>query len=77
MTAFRGALWVGFDTAFDVQTGIGSGGTVEQLDPSTGTVEQQFAIGGDASVLGQAGGDLWVVDNTNDVVTRLHPGQDA
>ncbi len=73
MTRYRHALWVGFDTAFDDQTRIVSGGTVEELNASTGAIEQQIAVGGDASVLRHAFGDLWLVDDTNGVVTRLHP----
>ena len=72
MTVHRGALWVGFDTVFDDQTGIGSGGMIEKLNPLTGAVEQQIAIGGDASTIRSAAGDLWVLDDTNGTVTRLH-----
>ncbi len=73
MTAHHGALWVVFDTAFDDQTGIGSGGTINELNPRTGAVERQLTIGGDASTIRSADGDLWVLDNTNGMITRLHP----
>ncbi len=75
MTALRHALWVAFDTSYDGQTGAASGGTVEELNPPTGVVQQQLAVGGDASVIRHAAGDLWVLDQTNGVITRLHPGR--
>jgi streptogramin lyase len=77
MTAHRGALWIGFDTAFDDQTGVGSGGTIQDLNPRTGAVEQQISIGGDVSVIRSADGDLWVLDDTSGVISRLHPDDDA
>jgi len=72
MTAHRGALWAAFDTSFDDQTGTASGGTLDKINPTSGAVERQLAIGGDASVVRAAAGDLWVIDNTNGLITRLH-----
>ena len=72
MTAHRGALWAAFDTSFDDQTGTASGGTLDKINPTSGAVERQLAIGGDASVVRAAAGDLWVIDNTNGQITRLH-----
>jgi streptogramin lyase len=72
LAAHRGALWAAFDTSFDDQTGVASGGTLDKINPSSGVVEQQLSVGGDASAVRAAAGDLWVIDDTNGVVTRLH-----
>ena len=72
-----GSLWAAVDTRFDDQTGAGSGGTLDRLNPRTGTVEQRVSVGGDASAIREADGDLWVLDDTNGVVTRLHPHQSS
>ncbi len=71
MTAYRGVLWAGFDTAFDDQTGIPSGGTLAKINPRTGAVERRLNIGGDVSAVRVAAGSLWVIDDTNGVVKRL------
>jgi hypothetical protein len=72
LTAHRGALWAAFDTSFDDQTGAPSGGTLDKINASSGVVEHQLSVGGDASTVRAAAGDLWVIDDTNGVVTRLH-----
>ncbi len=71
LAAHGGALWAAFDASFDNNTGIASGGTLDKINPSTGVVERQISVGGDASTVRAAAGDLWVIDDTNGLVTRL------
>jgi hypothetical protein len=71
LTAHRGALWAAFDTSFDDNTGVASGGMLDKINPSTGVVERQVSVGGDASAVRAAAGDLWVIDGTNGLVSRL------
>jgi streptogramin lyase len=66
----RGRLWTAFDRRIDPTSGVGSAGAVDELD-ARGTVVSSLRVGGDASRLGVAGGDLWVADGTNGVLTRV------
>ena len=75
MTARHGDLWIGLDTQLIKANGTLSGGTLQDLNPATGAVREQIAIGGDASVVRTAAGDLWFVDPTNGILIRLRPTQ--
>ena len=69
---YRGDLWVGYATVQDPDTGAWSGGTLADYDPMSGALRRQVMIGGDISRMIVADGDLWVADNTNGMILRLH-----
>ncbi len=72
LVAYRGDVWVGYGTAFDPDTGASSGGVLLDINPITGVIKQQVDVGGAVNTLNVAAGDLWITDDTNGVILRLH-----
>ena len=72
VVAYQGDAWVGYGTAFDPDTGASSGGVLLDIDPITGVIKQQVNVGGAVVTLNVAAGDLWITDDTNGVIVRLH-----
>jgi YVTN family beta-propeller protein len=73
LTVLGGDLWVAYDRTFDPNTGTGSGGALQERNPSNGSLLKTVQIGGDADVVRAAYSDLWVVDDSNGFVERVAP----
>jgi hypothetical protein len=68
LTTSAGAVWVGQDTGS--QPGASDAVLVER-DPQTGAVRAKVHVGGDASSLTPAFGDLWLFDADSNVIRRV------
>lgn len=72
VVAYQGDTWVGYGTAYDPDTGASSGGVLVDIDPTTSTIKQQIDVGGAVVTLNVAAGDLWITDDTDGEIVRLH-----
>lgn len=65
-------LWIGYDAVPGDDDGTApSGGTLQARDAATGRVLRTIHVGGDTSVIRAIGGEVWIVDSTNNVVRRV------
>jgi streptogramin lyase len=68
---WRREIWVAFDRHYNFSTDTGTGGVVQELNPSTGAVIRTDSVGGDATFLRAAAGHLWLIDGTSGFLRQL------
>jgi streptogramin lyase len=71
LTTAGGDVWIGDDTTFDPNSGVGSSAVLDERDASTGVLLQSVPIGGDASDLASGFGSLWVYDAVASTIRRV------